>query len=121
MPLSVVRQRLPEPSQCFVNNRWFRGTCGTHLALSVADLGQLARSGDDLQWRDFLGVGLLAGVLVGDAKHNVVIAAEVTWAPGLYAREVTIDTDAGPEQRTLSGAFTAGVALAYYVPFFDLN
>jgi hypothetical protein len=121
VPLSLVWQRLPKQDECIVNNRWFRGTCGTHLALSVADLGQLARSGDDLRWSDFLGVGLQAGVLLGSAKHSVVVAAELTWAPGLYEREVKIETDAGTETRTLSGAFTAGVALAYYVPFFDLN
>jgi hypothetical protein len=121
VPLSLVWQRLPKQDECIVNNRWFRGTCGTHLALSVADLGQLARSGDDLRWSDFLGVGLQAGVLLGNAKHSVVVAAELTWAPGLYEREVKIETDAETETRTLSGAFTAGVALAYYVPFFDLN
>lgn len=121
VPLSVVWQRLPKRGECIINNRWFRGTCGTHLALSVADLGQLARSGDDLRWSDFLGVGLQAGVLLGNAKHSAVVAAELTWAPGLYEREVKIKTDAGTETRTLSGAFTAGVALAYYVPFFDLN
>ncbi|MGN6106190.1 MAG: hypothetical protein ACTHU0_13870 [Kofleriaceae bacterium] len=116
LPLAITRQRLPGADEI----------CGSHLALWIADLGQFTRtrapgSQDDITWKDFLGIGVQGGFVLGSSRHSVVLALEASWAPGLYARDVTIRTASTTTTERVAGAFTAGLTLAYYVPFFDLN
>ena len=118
LPLAIARQRLPAENGCV----------GTHLAFWVADLGQFTRSkpsgaSDALSWKDFVGFGAQAGVLLGTSSHAVVLALEGSWSPGLYAKDVNIDNMSGDGTHVhhLSGAFTLGATLAYYVPLFDFN
>jgi hypothetical protein len=114
LPVALTRQRLPRE-----NEHW-----GRHLAFWLGDLGQFARSRSDadaITWRDFLGLGLQAGVVVGSGDHLAVIAAEASWSPGMFTREVRIVNQSTNEIRRISGGLNLGFTFAYYVPFFDLN
>jgi hypothetical protein len=116
LPLVLAYQRLPDV--------W---PVGFHMALTVADLGNFTRGAteggsDKIRWRDFMQLGVQLGLLLGDSKHSVVVAGELSWSPSLYERDVTIAPASGMTSTAhLSGALFAGVTLAYYVPFFDLN
>ena len=110
VPLAFTRQRLPRDGVC----------CGTHVALTVGDLGQFARTNDDVTWRDFLSVGLQGGLVFG-VSHNIVLAAEVSWTPSIYTHTTMIGAEGMQKPVELSGALSGGLTLAYYVPFFDFN
>lgn len=113
VPLGVAAQRMPTEK-----------TWGCHLAVNLADLGNFLRSTDaedELRWQDFVGLNLQVGVLVGKSPH-AVIAADLAWQPGLYARDVTFTRKDGSEfVERKSGAYTVGLTFAIYVPFFDFN
>jgi hypothetical protein len=116
LPLAVAMQRLPGPRHV-----------GWHAALTFADLGNFVRGeanskDDDIAWKDFVQIGLQGGVTFGNGQHMLIIAADVSWSPGLYERDVTVmHTDGTNEVLHRSGALFAGITLAYYVPLFDLN
>jgi hypothetical protein len=116
LPLAVAMQRLPGPRHV-----------GWHAALTFADLGNFVRGeanskDDDIAWKDFVQIGLQAGVTFGNGQHMLIIAGDVSWSPGLYERDVTVmHTDGTNEVLHRSGALFAGITLAYYVPLFDLN
>lgn len=117
VPLAIAVQWLPKDDDDLF---------GSHLALWVADLGQFTRtrppgSTDEISWKDFVGIGAQAGFLLGSKSHSLVLAAEASYAPGLYARDVMLVENGQTTVRNVSGVFTFGVTLAYYVPFFDLN
>lgn len=112
VPLTLSFQRMP-----------YEGYhVGRHLAFTVADLGNFARSNaqgadDNVRWSDFLQFGAQAGWIFGDRRHSVVLAADLAWSPGLYRRTVMV----GERQIEKQGALFLGATLAYYVPVFDLN
>jgi hypothetical protein len=116
IPLGLSLQRLPVEG----------AHVGFHAGITFADLGNFLRGSandeaDEIRWKDFLQIGGQVGFLFGGRKHSVLVAGDISWSPGLYEREVTINTAGVQEQKTLSGALMYGVTIAYYVPIFDLN
>ena len=132
-PLALVRQTMPH------HDAWPGGfpwgwRRGWHLALTFADLGNFVRSTpddedkaqdsnekDELRWKDFLQLGVQAGILLGNGRHSVILALDASWSPSLNEREVPIEEDGGSTMKRVSGAFNVGITLAYYVPFLDFN
>lgn len=113
LPLGVSYQRLPG-----TDNRH-----GWHLGLQLVDLGQFVATGargelEDPTWSTFVAPGVEAGVdfrLTRTASATFNVSLHATYAPSMLER-----TDAAGEV-TASGAWRFGVAVGYYVPFFDLN
>jgi hypothetical protein len=132
-PLALVRQTMPHHDAwpCGFPWGWRRGW---HLALTFADLGNFVRSTPDdadkaqdsnekdkLRWKDFLQLGVQAGILLGNGRHSVILALDASWSPSLNERAVSIEEDGDSTMKRVSGALNVGITLAYYVPFLDFN
>ncbi len=101
---------------------WFPSVAkhGGHLAFQLIDLGQFVRRGGegelgDVHWADFVSPGIELGYnlgVLGDRALNISIH-------GAYAP--SIEQRSGDTGITSDGVWRFGVALSYYVPFFDFN
>lgn len=82
---------------------------GLHAGVQLADLGQLIGTDDDrtITWSSFVAPGVEAGFLIGQPNRTFALTAHLSYAPTL-----TDDSKA---------TWRVGLALSYYVPFFDLN
>jgi hypothetical protein len=82
---------------------------GLHVGFQVADLGQFVRptGDDDITWSSFVAPGLEAGFLIGEPNRTLALTAHASYVPSLT-------DDSHPSWRL-------GLAISYYVPFFDLN
>jgi hypothetical protein len=84
---------------------------GFHGQLSLVDLAQFlpdsGTSGDattDIEWSDFVMIGLQAGFAIGRPQDPLNITVDGRWAPYEQA-----------------GPYRVAVQVSYYVPFFDFN
>jgi hypothetical protein len=117
LPLALALQRMPRKAS----------SVGWHVAFTFADLGNFVRgdangAGDDIEWKDFVQFGVQGGLTFGNGQHLLVVAADASWSPGLYERDVVVNhPGGGTEVFRRSGALLLGLTLAYYVPLFDLN
>ncbi len=81
---------------------------GFHAQLSAVDVGQYVIAGEEIRgvtWNEFLMAGAQLGLIVGTPRDTFVIATDYRFAPAVGTR----------------GAHQIGLALTYYVPFFDFN
>jgi len=81
---------------------------GLHFQASPVDVGQYVFLSEDISgvcWNEFLSANGQAGLLVGSARSNIVIAVDYRYVPA----------------RAQGARHELGLALTYYVPFFDFN
>jgi hypothetical protein len=105
LPMGLAVQKLP---QLAGDGRHYKP--GSYLQLSPVDLGLFlpeatyGTNAEDLQWSDFLMLGVGGGVLLGRPQNLFSVGLDVRMAP--YS-----------EEKPWQFAVTAG----YYLPFLDLN
>jgi len=100
VPLGLSIQHLPGKSHI-----------GFHAALNAIDLGQFIRAtNDDVRWDSFVAPGIEIGGTLGDPSHMLTLVAHGAFVPGV-----------GDPMAPTKARWEFGVALGYYVPFFDLN
>jgi len=124
LPIGVAVQRLPGPGKrAFraktrekrMNALKQRGALshdqigvGFHLQASPVDVGQyvfLSKDIANVTWNQFLSANGQVGILVGSPRNNVVIALDYRYVPA----------------RPQGSRHELGLALTYYIPFFDFN
>lgn len=112
LPLALRAEWFPE------HGEWWGGW---HVAVQVADLGQFVRRDSDgelgdVHWADFVSPGIEVGYnLAGLGDRALNVSLHLAYAPALEQAEV--NAMGNPKD----GAWRFGVALSYYVPFFDFN
>ncbi len=92
-----------------------------HVMATAIDLGQYAAYDEDgdvnrPRWDTLLAPGIQIGAILGKPEHNLVLAADVRYAPTLFAESANLDL-----QDKQAGAVRFGLTLSYYVPIFDFN
>jgi hypothetical protein len=112
VPLSIGIDHLPG-----AGSFWHVSTWSWHFAATIGDLGQFAAAGKSgklqpVRWDNFLSPGIEVGIDIpwlSSPERAVNLTGHIEYAPALF------DSDTG------SGAWRVGVALGFYVPFFDFN
>lgn len=108
LPLGVALQRLPWGHDRERDKRVKGRYVGVHAGVQLADLGQFARdTANDVTWATFVSPGVELGLLLGEPHRTLTISAHISYAPALA-------DDQPPVWRY-------GLAVGYYVPFFDFN
>lgn len=108
LPLSISTQFLPLGSNKRRDEFEMWRYVGLHASLQFADVGQFAReTANDVTWATFVSPGLEVGVLLGEPHRAISVSVHGSYVPALAE-------DTPPMWRF-------GIALGYYVPFFDFN